>query len=55
MTNREYLSTLSDEDLAEYFTDCDYISATHCAKYGDGLTLCRQCIADWLKEEYKDD
>ena len=49
MTNREWLMSLSDEDLAEYLDCADYVEWVDCLKYS-----CRGCKLLWLKSEHKE-
>lgn len=52
MTNREWLHTLSDEDLASHLEIC----CNSCIFEMSGISVChgadcRESIAEWLKQE----
>ena len=47
MTNREYLSTLSDE---EWYQKVDWLFH----KYGMWFTQTPTAIIEWLKQDYKE-
>ena len=49
MTNREWLMSLSDEELADHIDCADYYDWTDCLKYS-----CRGCKLQWLKAEHKE-
>ena len=64
MTNREWLETLTDEEMAELLvndgciTFCSYVhfltrKHSYCEK-PKGKT-CKDGICDWLKAEYKEE
>lgn len=55
MTNREWLNSLSDEEMAELL----FFSNDFCNQYNlpcpSGTKCSSYCINKWLGEEYKDD
>ncbi len=53
MTNREWLTSLSDEDFC---TALGPIDCRLCAFYGDCFQRqCRDGFVEWLKKEHEDD
>ena len=51
MTNREYLRTLTDEELLKIiYIYCDAMKGGECPK----TLTCRGCQLKWLNEEHKE-
>ena len=61
MTNREWLRSLTDNELAEIFCDNDLGNICNiCAYKNDrkgcmNVTCCEYGVSEWLKQEHKDD
>lgn len=53
MTNADYIRSMTDEELAEFFTFCDscVIFKDECRAKG---YACKQRWIDWLKQEVDD-
>ena len=59
-TNADRIRAMTDEELAEFFTENSFYDptrylfccpiSTSCVVYGD-VEDCRQCFFDWLKQE----
>lgn len=53
MTNREYLLTLSDEELS-HFLICPKGTDSCIYTKTPSYRNCKRCIANWLREERKE-
>lgn len=53
MTNRQWLESLSDKELADniYCQRDEYGKSKCCPKY----VLCGDCMLDWLQAEHKEE
>ena len=61
MTNREWLRSLTDNELAEIFCDNDLGNICNICAYRDDrkgcmdVVCCEDGVSEWLKQEHKDD
>lgn len=61
MTNREWLRSLTDNELAEIFCDNDLGNICNICVYRNdrkgcmNVTCCEYGVSAWLKQEHKDD
>lgn len=61
MTNREWLSTLTDEQIAELYLDIVNCDGCYYNEERDvfrcnyvKIFKCTECISNWLKSEHKE-
>lgn len=61
MTNREWLRSLTDNELAEIFCDNDLGNICNICVYRNdrkgcmNVMCCEDGVSEWLKQEHKDD
>ena len=61
MTNREWLRSLTDDELAEIFCDNDLGNICNICVYRNdrkgckNVMCCEDGVSEWLKQEHKDD
>ena len=56
MTNAQYIRSMTDEELAKFIPNWSYTDACKCGEhYVDCNNECEQCVAEWLKQPYKED
>ena len=61
MTNREWLRSLTDNELAEIFCDNDLGNICNICVYRNdrkgcmNVMWCEDGVSEWLKQEHKDD
>lgn len=58
MTNREWLRSLTDEKLAEFFSKGNvWAGICNICAYGDGFCVDHEChegITEWLQQEHEE-
>ena len=55
-TNADRIRAMSDEELAQFIPNWSYTDACKCGEhYVDCNNECEKCVAEWLKQPYKEE
>ena len=55
MTNAQYIRSMTDEELAKFIPNWSYTDSCKCGEhYVDCNNECEKCVAEWLKQPYKE-
>ena len=55
-TNADHIRAMSDEELAAFIPAWSYTDACKCGEhYVDCNNECEKCVAEWLRQLYKED
>lgn len=55
-TNADHIRSMTDEELADFISNLSYTDAWKCGEhYVDCNNECEKCVAEWLKQPYKED
>lgn len=56
-TNADHIRSMTDEELAKFIPNWSYTNACKCdeASFVDCNNECEGCVADWLKQPYKEE
>ena len=55
-TNADHIRSMTDEELARFIPNWSYTDACKCGEhYVDCNNECEKCVAEWLKQPYKEE